>query len=233
MNWKIIQKHLSLPSDGIPGPQTALQLAKTLNIPQHDWKSIQIALGCAADGIPGENTAQAVARALSIPEEKIKENAPWPTQEEVRSNTSIFGAPGDKVPLVSVPLPFALKLSWDTSSKVTKISCHKLIAAPIRRIFEEAFSYYGEARIRQLGLDLYGGCFNDRKIIGGASKSMHSWGIAIDLDPDHNGLNTHSPDARFSAKEYIPFWEIVENEGGISLGRERDYDWMHFQFARL
>lgn len=228
MNWEIIQKYLNIPSDGIPGIQTALQVAKALNIPQHDWKSIQLAIGVPADGIPGSKTAEAIALKLGI-----KELFKWPTQEEVRSNTSIFGAPGNKIPLVSVTLPYAMKLSWDSSSSITKISCHKLVAEAVRLIFEETYNHYGEEQIERLGLDLYGGCFNDRSIVGGTSKSMHSWGIAIDLDPDHNGLNTHSPKARFSAGEYVAFWEIVEDQGGVSLGRLRDYGWMHFQFARL
>ena len=29
------------------------------------------------------------------------------------------------------------------------------------------------------------------------------------------------------------FWEIVESEGWTSLGRARDFDWMHFQAPRL
>ncbi|MEG0024432.1 MAG: hypothetical protein RR719_03665 [Akkermansia sp.] len=233
MNWQTIQKHLNIPVDGIPGSQTALQVAHSLNLSQHDWKSIQTALKITADGIPGENTAQAVSQALGILEEKRGTLPQWPTQTEIRSNKSLFGYSGDSVPLVSVSIPYCMKLSWDTSSQTTKISCHQLIAEPIKRIFEEVFTYYGSIRINQLGLNLYGGCFNDRKIVGGVSKSMHAWGIAIDLDPEHNGLKIHRPNARFSAREYEPFWEIIENQGAVSLGRERDYDWMHFQFARL
>lgn len=46
-------------------------------------------------------------------------------------------------------------------------------------------------------------------------------------------LKVHRPQARLSGTDYDAFWEFVEDEGGVSLGRERDYDWMHFQFARL
>jgi hypothetical protein len=28
-------------------------------------------------------------------------------------------------------------------------------------------------------------------------------------------------------------WKIIESEGAVSLGRRKDYDWMHWQFARL
>lgn len=233
MNWQTIQRHLGIQSDGIPGTHTAIQIAKALNIPQHDWQSIQKAAGCAADGKPGANTAQAIAQKLGIPEEKTHSPSKWPAQSEIRSNKSLFGSPGHESNLTSILLPYPMKIAWETSSITKKMSCHKLIAEPVRRIFEQTLQYYGETRIAQLGLDLYGGCFNDRSIRAGTTKSMHAWGIAIDLDPDHNGLNTHAPKARFSGREYVPFWEIVEHEGGVSLGRERDCDWMHFQFARL
>ena len=233
MNWYNIQKYLKIPADGIPGILTAREIAKALKVPENDWKSIQKKLEISADGIPGATTAIAVAHALGITEKNPVFTKIWPTQSQVRSNHSLFGSPGKDAPLVSIELPYPMKLSWDTSTKITKISCHKLVAEPVRRIFKKAFNHYGSTRIIQMGLDLYGGCFNDRKTIGGASKSMHAWGIAIDLDPDHNELKTHTPQAKFSSKEYIPFWEIVEEEGGVSLGRLRDYDWMHFQFARF
>lgn len=40
-------------------------------------------------------------------------------------------------------------------------------------------------------------------------------------------------EASFARPEYEPFWAIVEEEGLVSLGRTRDFDWMHFQAARL
>lgn len=194
-HWKLIQHHLGIPSDGIPGPATAAALLKSLNIqpPQHSW----------------------------------------PSQEEVRSGASPFGRAGDEANLVSIPLPYSMRLAWDTSHSVSSTRCHRLVADALTRIFQATLDHYGMEKIKTLGLDLYGGCFNDRAIIGGKASSMHAWGIAMDMDPERNGLNTHAPRAVFSGADYEPFWKIVEGEGAVSLGRERDYDWMHFQFATL
>lgn len=161
----------------------------------------------------------------------MKQPPLWPTQAEVRSNKSPFGKEGTG--LITIDLPYPLYLSWEPATKVTRITCHTLVSEPLTRIFRKTLEHYGMDKIHTLGLDIYGGCYNDRKIVGGNSKSMHAWGIAIDMDPDNNGMNTHAPKARFSSKEYAPFWLIIESEGAISLGREKDYDWMHFQFAIL
>lgn len=87
--------------------------------------------------------------------------------------------------------------------------------------------------IRALGLDLFGGCLNVRAMRGGKALSMHSWGIAIDVDPEHNPLRWGRDKARMAGPDYAPFLDIWESEGWISLGRERNYDWMHVQAARL
>ena len=41
------------------------------------------------------------------------------------------------------------------------------------------------------------------------------------------------PRARFSGAEYEDWWRIWEEQGAVSLGRQRDVDWMHLQFATL
>jgi hypothetical protein len=58
-------------------------------------------------------------------------------------------------------------------------------------------------------------------------------GAAIDLDPDNNQLKWPQPKATLSRAEYNDFWKIVESEGWTSLGKERNFDWMHFQAAYL
>lgn len=196
---------------------------------QEQWKLIQKHLGISADGIPGPATAQALMESMNITPPARN----WPSQAEVRSGTSVFGRAGDEDNLTTIRLPYTMRIAWEPDITVSSLRCHKLIAEPLGRIFQAALDHYGIEKIRSMGLDLYGGCFNDRAIIGGKATSMHAWGIAIDMDPDHNGLNTHAPKAVFSREEYVPFWQIVEREGAISLGRLRDYDWMHFQFASL
>ncbi|AFL51378.1 hypothetical protein ABIE78_002797 [Sinorhizobium fredii] len=68
---------------------------------------------------------------------------------------------------------------------------------------------------------------------GGNSYSMHSWGIAMDFDPERNQLHAYKPSARLSHSDAVPFWVAWESEGWLSLGRARDFDWMHVQAARL
>lgn len=197
---------------------------------KEQWKSIQRHLGIPADGIPGPQTVQALMEKLDI---QPPPSHSWPSQAEVRSGNSIFGRAADESSLTSIRLPYTMRIAWEPEKTVASMRCHRKVAKPLTRIFQATLDHYGIDRVRQLGLDLYGGCFNDRAIIGGKATSMHAWGIAVDMDPDRNGLNTHAPTAVFSKPEYEAFWQIVEKEGGVSLGRQRDYDWMHFQFATL
>jgi hypothetical protein len=80
---------------------------------------------------------------------------------------------------------------------------------------------------------LFGGCLNVRRMRGGSAWSMHSWGIAFDFDPDRNQLRWGRDRAAFAKPEYNKWFELWEEEGAVSLGRVRNFDWMHVQFARL
>ena len=82
-------------------------------------------------------------------------------------------------------------------------------------------------------LDLWGGCLNVRKMRGGSRYSMHSWGIAIDYDPGKNRLKWGRDRAAFAKPEYDTWWRLWEEEGWVSLGRTRNFDWMHVQAAKL
>lgn len=132
--------------------------------------------------------------------------------------------------LVTIKLPYPMRLAWDTSKSITSIQCHKEVAAELLAIFNEILKTYGYAKIKELGIDLYGGCFNYRYNTNNSSElSIHSWALALDLDPDRNKNKETSKTARFARPEYKPMIDIFYKHGWESLGRERNYDWMHFQ----
>ena len=122
-----------------------------------------------------------------------------------------------------------MKLAWDKSTKVTTIRCHKLVADNFSSVFNEILEVYGLAKIQELGIDLFGGCFNFRSMRGGSDYSRHSWGIAIDLDPERNQLKETSRTARFARPEYDKLHEIFEKYGFENMGKVKGYDWMHFE----
>jgi hypothetical protein len=131
--------------------------------------------------------------------------------------------------LVTINLPYPMRIAWDTDTSVTRMRCHKLVADKFLAVFNEIHREYGYAKIKELGIDLFGGCFNFRRMRGGNDWSTHSWGIAIDLDPARNQLKETSKTARFARPEYKKMIDIFYKHGFISLGRERNFDWMHFQ----
>ena len=144
---------------------------------------------------------------------------------------SKYGKPTQdgKAYLVSIALPFPMRLAWDKNTKVTKMRCHKLIAQKLSNALLEILQVYGLHKIQELGIDLFGGCFNFRAMRGGSDYSRHSWAVAIDLDPERNQLKETSKTARFARPEYKPMIDIFYKHGFISLGREKNYDWMHFE----
>ena len=131
--------------------------------------------------------------------------------------------------LVSIDLPYPMRISWDINTTVKKMRCHKLVADKFKAVFNDLLIHYGYDKIKELGIDLYGGCFNYRKMRGGSAWSMHSWGIAIDLDPARNQLKETSKTARFARPEYKPMIDIFYKNGFIGLGIEKNFDWMHFE----
>jgi hypothetical protein len=144
---------------------------------------------------------------------------------------SKYGQPNEtgKGYLVTIEIPYPMRLAWDLKTTVTRVSCHKLVADKLLAVFKDLECHYGYNKIKELGIDLYGGCFNYRKMRGGTSLSLHSWGIAIDLDPARNLLRETSKTARFARLEYKPMIDIFYKHGFVSLGIEKNYDWMHFE----
>ena len=189
-------------------------------------KTIQRAVGVEADGVIGPKTLDGILSALGVKYEPVRA---WPTQAEVRSGKSIFGPPGDGR-LVRIEPPYPM---YYEGQRVGKIAVHELVADAVLAVLREVLEVYGLARIKALGLDQYGGCYNYRGTTGGGALSMHAWGIALDFCPDKNGYSVKKPAASLSKAECEPWWEIWEKHGAVSLGRANDYDWMHVQFARL
>lgn len=133
--------------------------------------------------------------------------------------------------LTTLQLPYPMFLNWDTKTVIKSFQCHKLIKDRLFNVFNDILLHYGLDEIKRLQLDDYGGCFNYRLMRGGTKLSTHSWGISIDLDPDRNLLKETSATARFARPEYKPMIDIFYKHGFLSLGREKNYDWMHMETA--
>lgn len=131
--------------------------------------------------------------------------------------------------LVSIKLPYPMRLAWAKETKVTTMRCHRLVADNFLAVFNELLATYGLSKIQELGIDLFGGCFNFRAMRGGSDYSRHSWGIAIDLDPERNTLKETDKTARFARPEYKEMIDIFYKHGFVNLGVEKNYDWMHFE----
>lgn len=97
------------------------------------------------------------------------------------------------------------------------VTCHRLIADKLKAVFEE---------IKSLGLSgdihTFDGCYNNRNKRGGSTPSVHSWGIAVDINASENPMGRNNPTAgqqRLAA--------VFARHGFHQLSTDR----MHFQYC--
>lgn len=144
--------------------------------------------------------------------------------------------------LVYIDLPYTMRIAWDTTQRVKRIRVHRLLVDDFKKAFSNVWAEarsqvkekYGyelssafydsktAALLRALGLDLYGGTYEFRLMRGSESLSMHSYGVAIDIDPAHNAMGTRPTMPQWFVSQWIA--------AGFSWGGSwRKQDGMHFE----
>lgn len=123
--------------------------------------------------------------------------------------------------LARAPLPFPIRLSWDATKQARSVYCHKKLVPVFTGVF-------GEIRRRELDgkVRTYGGCFAFRPKRSGSKLSTHSWGIAIDLNPETNTMGKPGDMPAGIVKAFKDFGFLW---GGDWAGKNRDP--MHFQYC--
>lgn len=102
-----------------------------------------------------------------------------------------------------------------------KLYCNKDLVAPLERALRNVIE-----RGLACHIMTWDGCFNIRKIRGINAWSLHSWGIAIDINAAWNGLG-QTP--QMPMKLVKCFTDAGFEWGGTWTRK----DGMHFQLARI
>lgn len=166
--------------------------------------------------------------------------ANWPKQSAMSSfygdpDTNDDGRPDaawESANLVRITPPYRLVLAWDTKRALSTILVHKKCADSLLRVLTAIKAHYKtQEAIDAARMHLFGGVYNFRLMRGGSSLSIHSWGAAIDLDPERNGLGVKYN----AAKGMMPAPVIAafEAEGWTWGGKWSRPDAMHFQAANV
>ena len=247
---KFIQSQITehITSVDITGELDSLTLTAILSIPQIPavWVDDRVLIGalqyfCMVEGINagpidgywGPQTEYGYQQLLILVETGEMEEvwrSDWPvnTEDEL---VAYYGPVGTNQ--TSIDLPYPHIIAWAPEKTIRKYTCHEKVADSIVRILTRVVDAYGIEEIKRLNLDQWGGCLNVRKKRGGNTWSMHAWGIATDYDPVNNKLRWRSDRAAFAQPSYDMWWRLWEEEGWTSLGRAKNYDWMHVQAVRL
>lgn len=102
-----------------------------------------------------------------------------------------------------------------------RIYCNKDLVKPLEAAFKALID---TGRVTEL--KTWDGCFNIRKKRGLSSMSLHSWGIAIDVNAFENGLGKQP-------KLSPEFVKCFTDNGFIWGGTWRRLDGMHFELSNI
>lgn len=214
--------------DGLIGPNTEYALERWQNYLRSSY------IPGAEEPAPGREHGVGEPDPLIVSEGMLADlrnfRKTWPRYKP-QDMAAFYGEPGTG--LETVTLPYPMRLAWDTDHVITRTVVHRKCKDSFVAVLEMTKDFYTLDGIRDLRLDLFGGVYNKRKVRGGSIWSTHAWACAIDLDPERNRLRWGAEKSVFSRDEYKPFWQLWEAAGWVSLGRERNYDWMHIQAAAL
>jgi hypothetical protein len=102
-----------------------------------------------------------------------------------------------------------------------RVYCNKDLVGPLSAAFKALID---TGCVKEL--KTWDGCFNIRKKRGLSSMSLHSWGVAIDLNAFENGLNQ-------TPKLSSEFVKCFTDNGFDWGGTWTRKDGMHFQLAKI
>ena len=102
-----------------------------------------------------------------------------------------------------------------------KIYCNKDLVEPLKKAFENLIK---TGFIKEL--KTWDGCFNIRKKRGLTSLSLHSWGLAIDVNAAWNGLNKEPQ----LSKGFVKCFTDAGFTWGGTWARK---DGMHFELSKI
>ena len=116
---------------------------------------------------------------------------------------------------------------WDVPTELEigvipkRIYCNKDMVIPLQCAFRNLID---RELVREL--KAWDGCFNIRRKRGGISSSLHSWGLAVDVNAAWNRMGK-TPKL---SPEFVKCWTDAGFEWG---GNWTLKDGMHFQLARI
>lgn len=128
-----------------------------------------------------------------------------------------YGAPENESAMVLWDVPTELEIGVIPK----RIYCNREMITPLDTAFQNLIT-----RGFVTELKTWDGCFNIRKKRGAASSSLHSWGVAIDLNAAWNGFGKKPT---LSAGFVKCFTDAGFDWGGV-WGKP---DGMHFQLSRF
>lgn len=102
-----------------------------------------------------------------------------------------------------------------------RIYCNKDLVDPLTKAFKNLIDTGCVKEIKT-----WDGCFNIRKKRGLSSMSLHSWGLAVDINAFENGLGD---EPKFS-KEFVKCFTDAGFDWGGTWKRK---DGMHFQLSAI
>jgi len=116
---------------------------------------------------------------------------------------------------------------WDVPTELEigiipkRIFCNRLMVEPLKKAFKNLID---TGAVKEL--KTWDGCFNIRKKRGLSTMSLHSWGLAIDVNAFENGL--------YQTPKLSPTFAKCFTDAGFNWGGNwLRQDGMHFELASL